>query len=1089
MPTEKKSTSGANSAAPQREPGHLDHHADLELDVAAHLVEQRPRGADLLERRDHREHDLQRVVRGDAHDRPQLGPEELGLGEAEADPATAEERVVLRLLAQERQRLVGARVERADHDRPPVEGLGDLGQDRDLLVLVRRVAAVEEEELGPQQPDALGALLGGGARLGGGCRRSRTPRPGCRRRARPARRRVPARRRARRRAPSRRRSASATTSSPGATSIVPAAPSTDERRAVRDREQRRARADHGGDPERAGEDRRVARGPAAGGRDRVRVLGIEPRRLAGRELVGEHDARLGRRDGGRAGEVGEHAAGDVLDVDGALAQVGVVEPAERGRRQPRRRRATRRRPTRRPSIARCAGPTIASSSSSCTWAAKISASGPRSDGAGGLEVLARAGARVIEPLALGVRRPLGRLGDLGLGHDEPPRGPDRDPGGRGHAAQRVTRRGGAGRRRFAGGRGIGGRGGIRRGGGRGVVGRVAVAVLGQRTQRVEHLRRLRAARARPAARRPGARRGRRARSGCGRRPGRSRAWRSRPARWRRTPRPCSRTAPPGGRAGRAGSARASVASSASSPIASGAAAGASSSSPSCDDFIRSAARASAATSARSAPPRARAAAATAPSTSGAAVSSIGPPSGSLISTASSALISALPRSISTSTPSGERTASTAAITRAASVPIAPSSRPPAVAIATSSPPISRASWATPSASPALCETMTRPTTAQARPAERASISTGWTVSTPVACSICQRQVSESQTARSDPSSAICRKSGAPTSIAMSYFSFFNPYVPAMPQQFAPALDDGQARDQRQQVERRLADPVPLLLARRVVGDRLLERREVGLELAALVQHEQVLADVEDAPGDDAQLLVVVHPEDLERLALEHQRAAGRRPDDVDALARVWREPLGEPVHDGARVVEHAVGLERQPAAVLLRDLDRDPVVLEQRDGHRAEVGLVVVRAAAVEERHLARQRGRRVLLRPGLERPAREARHGRVAVQPDGLLADQPQRACCAASSWRAAPPACPARPAQVGRAMIRSRSLKPVLLLEPRARLRVDLGDVDALRADLGADPAARAVVDRARRSTARRRPGSARPAGRRTSGPGTAA
>ena len=54
-----------------------------------------------------------------------------------------------------------------------------------------------------------------------------------------------------------------------------------------------------------------------------------------------------------------------------------------------------------------------------------------------------------------------------------------------------------------------------------------------------------------------------------------------------------------------------------------------------------------------------------------------------------------------------------------------------------------------------------------------------------------------------------------------------------------------------------------------------------------------------------------------------------------------------------------------------------------------------------------------------------------------------------------------PARPAQVGRAMIRSRSLKPVLLLEPRARLRVDLGDVDALRADLRADPAARAVVD----------------------------
>ena len=100
------------------------------------------------------------------------------------------------------------------------------------------------------------------------------------------------------------------------------------------------------------------------------------------------------------------------------------------------------------------------------------------------------------------------------------------------------------------------------------------------------------------------------------------------------------------------------------------------------------------------------------------------------------------------------------------------------------------------------------------------------------------------------------RAGRPTSIAMPYFSFLSPYVPATPQQFARLSTTVEARDQRQQVERRLADPVPLLLARRVVGDRLLERREVGLELAALVQHEQVLADVEHAAGDDAQLLVV-----------------------------------------------------------------------------------------------------------------------------------------------------------------------------------------------------------------------------------------
>ena len=152
--------------------------------------------------------------------------------------------------------------------------------------------------------------------------------------------------------------------------------------------------------------------------------------------------------------------------------------------------------------------------------------------------------------------------------------------------------------------------------------------------------------------------------------------------------------------------------------------------------------------------------------------------------------------------------------------------------------------------------------------------------------------------------------------------------------------------------------------------------------------------------------------------------------------------------------------------------------------------LVVVRAAAVEERDLARQRraSGASCAQPWNVRPAKRG-IGASRCSPSALLADQPAAACCAASSSRAAPPASPARPAQVGRAMIRSRSLKPVSLLQPRARLRVDLGDVDALRADLGADPAARAVVDRGvgRRLVGRR--GSARPAARRTSGPGTAA
>src|SRR4029453_16263375 len=81
-----------------------------------------------------------------------------------------------------------------------------------------------------------------------------------------------------------------------------------------------------------------------------------------------------------------------------------------------------------------------------------------------------------------------------------------------------------------------------------------------------------------------------------------------------------------------------------------------------------------------------------------------------MSSAISALSTALPRSISTSTPSPWSARSIASATRTASVPSAGSgaSIPPASSIGTS-PPIPRASSATPAASVALCETITRPT--------------------------------------------------------------------------------------------------------------------------------------------------------------------------------------------------------------------------------------------------------------------------------------------------------------------------------------------------------------------------------------------
>ena len=99
------------------------------------------------------------MLRGDAEDRAQLRQEHLGSREREPDPADAEERVGLGWHRQRRQRLVRAGVERAHDERAPVERDGDLAQGCGLLVFVGQLGPVEEQELGAEQPDALGAEL------------------------------------------------------------------------------------------------------------------------------------------------------------------------------------------------------------------------------------------------------------------------------------------------------------------------------------------------------------------------------------------------------------------------------------------------------------------------------------------------------------------------------------------------------------------------------------------------------------------------------------------------------------------------------------------------------------------------------------------------------------------------------------------------------------------------------------------------------------------------------------------------------------------------------------------------------------------
>ena len=171
----------------------------------------------------------------------------------------------------------------------------------------------------------------------------------------------------------------------------------------------------------------------------------------------------------------------------------------------------------------------------------------------------------------------------------------------------------------------------------------------------------------------------------------------------------------------------------------------------------------------------RAAAATAPSTSGASHEQHALASSlrAIISTAISALITALPRSISTSTPSPDAARADRLHARAsASVPIAPSSAIPPAAL-------DRDVLAAHLAREldhalrqrALCETMTMPTTRAQRPVARCRISTGCTVcdagrllDVPAArLGVAHREVGRglARSARTAP---------APTSIAIGDFS-------------------------------------------------------------------------------------------------------------------------------------------------------------------------------------------------------------------------------------------------------------------------------------------------------------------------------
>jgi hypothetical protein len=174
--------------------------------------------------------------------------------------------------------------------------------------------------------------------------------------------------------------------------------------------------------------------------------------------------------------------------------------------------------------------------------------------------------------------------------------------------------------------------------------------------------------------------------------------------------------------------------------------------------------------------------------------------------------------------------------------------------------------------------------------------------------------------------------------------------------------------------------VAAALAGLVVGDAQRHGPHLGAQLARVEEVAEELADVEHARTHERQV-GVVHVQDLARLPLQHQAAAGQAGDDRVPLARVWREPGDEVTHVVPSRLEAPVRLQRQAAAALRRHDHLEPVLLEHLDRHHADAGLVVVGRAAVEVDDAAGRTGRpRPPSRPRPERPERERGQRGVAV-------------------------------------------------------------------------------------------------------------
>ena len=112
-------------------------------------------GGHLVDRRDHRQQDPGGLSGDRLEQRPQLRLEQVRMGEAGADAANPERRVHLGLRREIGGGLVAADVERPEDDAAARQRLRDPAVDRALLVEAGRHGPAEEQQLRPDEADAV----------------------------------------------------------------------------------------------------------------------------------------------------------------------------------------------------------------------------------------------------------------------------------------------------------------------------------------------------------------------------------------------------------------------------------------------------------------------------------------------------------------------------------------------------------------------------------------------------------------------------------------------------------------------------------------------------------------------------------------------------------------------------------------------------------------------------------------------------------------------------------------------------------------------------------------------------------------------